>query len=74
MKLGTYLSKRKITDEQFGKLVGLSQSQVSRLKRGVSSPLWKTVIAIEKATNGKVSAKDFFVMAEEKAEAEGSTA
>lgn len=70
MKLETYLRKKNLKDAQFGELIGVSQSQVSRLKSGVSYPSWKTVEAIERATNGKVTARDFVKpQAEERAQA-----
>lgn len=59
MKLGTYLKSKRLTDEAFGVLVGLSQSQVSRIKRGKSIPSWSKIAAIEEATKGKVKLRDF---------------
>lgn len=67
MKLETFISDNGMTDAEFGVLVGLSQSQVNRLKRGKSRPSWDALIAIEKATGGKVKAADF--MAGEQANA-----
>lgn len=58
MKLETYLRNKKLTDEAFGALVGLSQSQVSRIKRGKSTPSWKTIAVIEEATRGRVTIRD----------------
>lgn len=48
--------KPKMTDEAFGKLVGLSQSHVSRLRNGVVRPSWKAADAIATATGQKVKA------------------
>lgn len=59
MTLAEYLSSKKLTDEAFAALVGMSQSQVSRLKRGLSKPSWASVAAIEAATAGEVRASDF---------------
>ena len=59
MKLAEYLSQEKLTDEAFGALVGMSQSQISRIKRGVSRPSWETLAAIERVTDGSVRAADF---------------
>lgn len=59
MKLALYLSEEEMTDEAFGAKVGLSQSQISRIKRGISRPSWDTVAAIERETGGKVTASDF---------------
>lgn len=59
MKLDQYLSARKLTDAAFAAIVGMSQSQVNRLRRGLSQPSWETVAVIERATDGKVCASDF---------------
>lgn len=59
MKLADFLNQSQLTDEAFAASVGISQSQVSRLKRGVSQPSWDTVAAIERATSGEVTASDF---------------
>lgn len=59
MKLDQYLSARKLTDAAFAAIVGMSQSQVNRLRRGLSQPSWETVAVIERATDGKVRASDF---------------
>lgn len=60
MTLAEYLSKHEITDEAFAAKVGLSQSQISRLKRGKSRPSWPALAAITSVTGGKVTADDFF--------------
>lgn len=51
----------KLTDEAFGKLVGLSQPHVSRLRNGIVRPSWKAMEAIAIETNGlvKASAEDW---------------
>jgi transcriptional regulator with XRE-family HTH domain len=59
MKLAEFLNTEKLTDEAFGALVGMSQSQISRIKRGVSRPSWESLAAIERVTDGKVRAADF---------------
>lgn len=59
MTLSEYLSERKITDEAFAAEVGISQSQISRLRRGISRPSWESVALIERATEGQVTASDF---------------
>lgn len=59
MKLAEYLSQEKLTDEAFGALVGMSQSQISRIKRGVSRPSWENLAAIERVTGSSVTAADF---------------
>jgi transcriptional regulator with XRE-family HTH domain len=60
MKLERYLTEKKLTAAAFGKLAGLSQSQVSRIIRGKSWPSREAVDAIFKATSGKVTAHDLY--------------
>jgi len=57
-KLETYLKDNKITDSAFGERIGLSQSQVSRIKRGLSWPPKNVLSLIISATNGEVTADD----------------
>lgn len=59
MKLETYLNKYGMTDEAFASLIGHSQPQVNRLRRGVSFPSRKMVAAIHNATSGAVTASDW---------------
>lgn len=59
MKLDQYLSTAKISDEAFGQLVGLSQSQVNRIKNGKSKPSLDMVAKIDAASRGAVSFLDF---------------
>ena len=59
MKLSQYLEAVALTDTAFAAKVGMSQSQISRLRRGLSKPSWDAVAAIERATGGKVKAADF---------------
>ena len=68
MKLGEYLSLNKMTDEAFASLVGMSQSQISRLRRGLSRPSWESLAAIERVTTGMVTASDFMGAASEAVE------
>lgn len=59
MKLNMYLTTKGITDEAFGRKIGCSQSQVSRIKRGVSKPSLGLIERIALATGGAVRANDF---------------
>ena len=59
MKLALYLENSTLSDEAFGQLVGLSQSQVNRIKNGKSKPTLEMVAKISKATEGSVSFADF---------------
>lgn len=59
MKLALYLRTNKISDEAFGLKIGLSQSQVNRIRRGESKPTLEMVAKITEATNKEVSFIDF---------------
>ena len=59
MKLETYLKQNDMTDAAFGALIGISQSQISRIRRGESFPSRGTLFNIAKVTSGKVTANDF---------------
>jgi hypothetical protein len=59
MTLDEFLRRQPETDAAFGVKVGLSQSQISRLRRGVAKPSWGAMKAISDATNGKVDFKDW---------------
>lgn len=59
MTLNDYLDETKETDTAFAVRVGLSQSQVGRLRRNVSKPSWDAIVAIETATEGKVQPNDW---------------
>lgn len=60
MKLGEYLKDRKISHEEFGKLIGVSQVAISRYVNGQRVPRHTNIEAIAKATEGAVSPNDFF--------------
>lgn len=62
MKLHDYLTLKGITDEAFGRKIGCSQSQVSRIKRGVSKPSLGLIERIALATGGAVRANDFMAL------------
>jgi transcriptional regulator with XRE-family HTH domain len=59
MKLETYLKEKKMTDDAFAALVGLSQSQISRIRRDKSWPTREAMERIATATAGVVTANDF---------------
>ncbi len=59
MTLDDYLTKTRKTEADFGALIGLTQGQVNRLRRGKSMPSWETVETIRVVTRGKVKADDF---------------
>lgn len=59
MTLAEYLKREKLTDAQFAGQIGVERSTVTRL-RGNQVPSSKTMAAIIAATNGEVTANDFF--------------
>lgn len=70
MTLDEYLSQAKdengkpLRDAAFGARCGMSQSQISRLRKGKSRPSFEGMEAIRKATDGEVSPNDWFEAAE----------
>lgn len=61
MRLSHYLEKRKLGDAEFASLIGVDRSTVSRLRRTNQKPSEITLSAIVRATNGKVTANDFWL-------------
>lgn len=59
MKLGTYLSERRMTDREFAEKIGRERSRVTRYRQGKATPSFATITAIHNATRGKVSYRDF---------------
>lgn len=59
MTLADYLKQTKESDAAFAFRAELSQSQVNRLRRGMSRPSWATIDLIAKATSKKVTANDW---------------
>jgi len=59
MTLSEYLSKSEESDAAFAARVGLSQSQISRLRRLRSLPSWEAIKAIATATGNDVTAADW---------------
>lgn len=63
MKLETYLKLHGMTQEEFATKAHLSQASVSRIlgrKTSSQRPGWDALVKIYKATNGEVTANDFF--------------
>jgi len=60
MTLDEFLTKSPLTEEAFGKLIGCSQSQVNRLRKGGSDPSPERIARIRDVTKGKVDFKDFY--------------
>lgn len=68
MRLSDYFAlDDKLTDAAFAGRVGMSQSQINRLRRGASSPDWETIEKIKGATDGQVTADDWAAQAVERA-------
>jgi transcriptional regulator with XRE-family HTH domain len=59
MNLNQYLDETSETDAAFGARAGLSQSQINRLKRGVSQPSFDAIKKIAAASDGKVAFADW---------------
>jgi transcriptional regulator with XRE-family HTH domain len=63
MKLETYIKLHDMTQEAFATKSGLSQASISRLlgkKKTTQRPSWHALAKIYRATNGEVTANDFF--------------
>jgi transcriptional regulator with XRE-family HTH domain len=65
MKLSDYFRKRheageKITEAQLGQQIGLSQSQVSRIRNNLSRPQWETLVRLHEVTGGAVTVGDYY--------------
>ena len=59
MRLDKYLTEAGLSEADFGRQIGLSQSAINRLRRGESWPPADTAEKIRAATGGKVTADDF---------------
>lgn len=62
MTLAEYLRDRAISDADFAALIGVDRSTVNRLRRDTGQmPSAATLQAIAKATDGNVTANDFWL-------------
>lgn len=59
MRLREYLDRERLSNGEFAKLVGVSDSLVSRWLSGQKRPSLDTLEAIRNATRGAVTAEDF---------------
>jgi len=59
MDINKYLSDHLIYKKDFCKILNISRSYFSEICTGKSNPSFKLILAIEKATDGKVNAKDW---------------
>ncbi|MGQ4813068.1 helix-turn-helix domain-containing protein [Agrobacterium vitis] len=60
MKLDRYISEKDMTDAAFAALIGYSQPQVNRVRRGKSFPSPGMIRKIHEETNGAVSFADWY--------------
>lgn len=66
MKLAKYLSTKGISQAAFAAKIGVTQVAVNRYAQDKRSPSLHTIWAIEKATDGAVSVKDWPARARKK--------
>lgn len=59
MTLNDFMTSTGESSSSLANKTGLSQSQISRLRNGRSNPSLSAIIAISKATKGKVKATDW---------------
>jgi len=59
MKLSEYLKQKKLSKEQFARLLGCSRQAVHLWASGQQKPAFDYLMAIEETTKGKVKANDF---------------
>lgn len=60
MKLSTFLSERKISTADFAAKIGLSEVSITRYAASTRIPRRQHMLAIAEATEGLVTANDFF--------------
>lgn len=58
MDLKTYLVKQGLSQQEFGKLIGVTQSLVSRWYKDSRYVSAEKAVVIEQKTNGKIRRKD----------------
>lgn len=60
MNLNIYLTSKGLTDQAFADMIECERSFANRLRHGEVYPKYPTVVRIEKATQGHVTAVDLF--------------
>jgi transcriptional regulator with XRE-family HTH domain len=65
MKLADYIAKKNLKPANFADRLGVPASTVTRWLNGERTPSLASMAAITKATNGKVTSKDFLAPAKE---------
>ncbi len=61
MKLHQWLEWKNVTQEAFGKIVGVTQQTVTAYVQETSIPRKDTMLKIVEATNGAVQPADFYL-------------
>lgn len=64
MNLRSYLSSRGISEAAFGQTIAVSQAAVNRYVRGERIPTPRIMARIVEATDGQVTANDFYADAD----------
>lgn len=59
MRLGVYLSRKKISPAEFSRLIDVSPAAVSRYAAGLRFPEPEILLRIARVTEGAVTANDF---------------
>ena len=59
MTLGEYMDRFDLIDREIAEEIGVSQATVNRIRNGVQTPLFETMIRIFDATEGVVTPNDF---------------
>ncbi len=60
MKLDDYIHRERLTNAQFGELVGANHSTIARLRAGGQVPAPPLMEAIHRVTFGEVQPNDFY--------------
>ena len=59
MHLADYMAEKGLSDEEVAKELGCSRPTVSRIRRRLVRPDWKTIEEIKRFTNGFSTADDY---------------
>ena len=59
MRLADYLTKKKISQSELARRLGIKQSTISKWVLGKRRPGWVVLARVEKLTRGRVTARDF---------------
>lgn len=59
-KLSKYLSKKKLSQQKFAEMIGVTQAAVNRYVNGVQKPEENIMVKIFEITKGEVTPNDFY--------------